>query len=83
MDQFLKKHKLLKLTQGTDNLNSPVTILKVELRLQILQKMKFQTHMISLVNFGNVDHLDDLLDHELHLGGPFCLVLGLWNDPSA
>ena len=33
--------------------------------------------MISLGNFGNVDHLDGLLDHELNLGGSFCLLLGL------
>lgn len=52
IDQFPERYKLLKLTQGTDNMKSLylVNILKIELQLKIFQKIKLQTHMVLLVN---------------------------------
>ena len=40
MDQFLKKHNLLKLTQETDNLNKSISIKEMESIISNLPKQK-------------------------------------------
>ena len=51
MDQFLKKHKLLKLTQhGTDHMNSLTIIKKIDFIIKKFSRKKLEAQMGSLEN---------------------------------
>ena len=56
MDNFCEKHKLSKVTQeAKDHLNSPVSIIEVEILVNFFSMKKLQVQMASLVN--STEHL--------------------------
>lgn len=82
MDQFLERHNPAKLTQGTDNLNKPISIIKIESKINNLPKKSlglngftgdfcqaFKEEIISSVqNFFQKKEAEGILSDWFHKG---------------